>query len=160
MKKVLLWGGLFLMMAVIFAFSMQPGKKSTETSEGVTGQIIKIFPGSADTGEGLPEKVFKKINFYVRKSAHFICYLLLGILATAAMQTTHFSNRKKVIFALLICLLFATSDEFHQLFVPGRSGEVRDVCLDFAGSAVGTFLACSFLYLKKRRRLRSEKQKI
>ncbi len=43
----------------------------------------------------------------------------------------------KIFQALLICLLTAISDEIHQLFIVGRSGEVRDVLIDLAGSAVG-----------------------
>jgi VanZ family protein len=38
---------------------------------------------------------------------------------------------------LLICLLTSIFDEFHQLYVPGRSAEIRDVLIDLAGSAVG-----------------------
>ncbi len=150
MKKVLLWGCLFLMMGIIFLFSMQPGKKSTQTSEEVTEQIIKILPGTSDSEKGITEKIFKRINYYVRKSAHFICYMLLGILAMLAISTTKYSIAKKLVFALLICLFFAASDEIHQLFVPGRSGEIRDVCLDFAGSVVGTAITCGCLFLFKK----------
>lgn len=158
MKKIFVWGALILLMGTIFAFSMQPGKKSTQTSEEVTGQIIKILPGGSNMENELPEKIFKKINFYVRKSAHFVCYFLLGVFATLAMHYTKFPAWKKVLIALLICLLFAASDEFHQLFVPGRSGELRDVCLDFAGSAVGTALTCGFFYLSKKQKQKREIQ--
>jgi VanZ family protein len=36
--------------------------------------------------------------------------------------------------------LYAASDEFHQLFVPGRSGEVKDVLIDSAGAVTGALL--------------------
>ena len=40
--------------------------------------------------------------------------------------------------ALCWCLLYAATDEYHQTFVPGRSGRVSDVLVDLLGSAIGT----------------------
>lgn len=37
----------------------------------------------------------------------------------------------------MICILYAISDEVHQLFVPGRGGQVRDVIIDSAGAIAG-----------------------
>lgn len=42
--------------------------------------------------------------------------------------------------SILICMLYACSDEIHQLFVSGRSGKVLDVCIDTFGSLMGIFI--------------------
>ena len=47
------------------------------------------------------------------------------------------SGGKKIAIALVVCILFAISDEFHQLFVPGRGAQVKDVLIDTAGAIVG-----------------------
>ena len=57
-------------------------------------------------------------------------------------------NTKLVLLSLLICFLYACSDEIHQLFVPGRSGEARDVLIDTLGACLGV----SFYYLVFRKK--------
>jgi VanZ family protein len=46
-------------------------------------------------------------------------------------------NKKYILYSLLICLIYSISDEVHQIFVPGRSGEVFDVLIDTLGSFIG-----------------------
>jgi VanZ family protein len=43
-------------------------------------------------------------------------------------------------YSLLICYLYALSDEFHQLFVIGRSGEFKDVIIDTLGSILAIII--------------------
>ncbi len=54
--------------------------------------------------------------------------------------------------ALVLCLLYAASDEFHQLFVPGRSCQFRDVCIDTLGAAAGILLLAALKKLLQIRR--------
>lgn len=44
---------------------------------------------------------------------------------------------KKIGLGLMICMLYACSDEAHQLFVAGRSGQLKDVMIDISGSTLG-----------------------
>ena len=48
--------------------------------------------------------------------------------------------KKAIIIAFLGTFLYACSDEFHQLFIPGRSGEFRDVMLDSSASLIANYL--------------------
>ena len=41
---------------------------------------------------------------------------------------------------MLVCILYAVFDELHQIFVPGRGVELRDVLTDSAGAVTGVFL--------------------
>ena len=81
----------------------------------------------------------KSLDFYIRKNAHFIAYFILGILTLVALIQSE--TRKPANLALLIGILYAVSDEFHQLFVPGRAGQFRDVLVDGAGTVLGVLLA-------------------
>lgn len=133
MKKWINWIFVILWMLLIFYFSNQTGTTSTETSNFF---VLKI--------KLLLENIFPMISvdiltLMVRKIAHATIYLILGILIMNAIKD--FSNIK---LALLICLLYACSDEIHQLFVNGRSGELKDVVIDFIGSSVGVYLVNKF----------------
>ena len=50
---------------------------------------------------------------------------------------------------MFICFLYACTDEFHQLFIAGRSAEIKDVLIDSFGSLT-SILLCNFIYLKSK----------
>ena len=84
-----------------------------------------------------------------RKCGHFSEYTVLGMLltATARQRQNCISDSRQaitkevIILPALCALLYACSDEFHQRFVPGRSCELRDVCIDFCGGCLGILLS-------------------
>lgn len=114
-------------MGVIFYLSHQPANKSSETSLELVNIVLNIIPMTPDYEDVL--------HTMIRKSAHFIAYAILGMLVYFAYRGSY-----AVLFTLLICLLFAISDEIHQLFIPGRSGEVRDVLIDLSGAVFGVLI--------------------
>ena len=61
------------------------------------------------------------------------------------MNTYNLKLKTKLLSALTISLLYAISDEIHQLFVPGRAGQIRDVLIDFSGSLTGVIFALIFI---------------
>ena len=141
-------------MLVIFILSAQLSSESDSLSSGITRFILNIINSL------LPriEIEFSAFSHFVRKSAHFIAYLILGILTMLALDVDKNSKFSWFSKALLICILYAMSDEFHQLYVPGRSGEIKDVLLDSTGSLVGIlgyFLVRfqAIKYAEKKRRI-------
>ena len=132
--KVLL---VILWMGVIFCFSNQVSDDSTKLSDNfIKNTICKINNSNCDI---TIEKSFKP----VRKCAHFFVYFILGILVMNCFNI----DKKYIVYSLLICLLYSISDEVHQLFVHGRSGEVLDVLID----SVGSFMGIGCLYKFKSR---------
>ncbi len=81
-------------------------------------------------------------TFILRKMAHMTLY------ASLSFCIYHALKKENIFYSLSICFLYACSDEFHQLFIPGRSGEFRDVCIDFIGSCIGLIV---FYLIKKSR---------
>ena len=76
-------------------------------------------------------------DFVVFKSLHMIEYALLFFLVYRALSSlTFISERLLVFFALPIAILYSMSDEFHQLFIPTRSGLPRDVIIDLIGMLI------------------------
>ena len=130
---------LLLWMTVIFMFSSSGSVKSNDTSGKVISSAISV-KDKVTNNETKPEtkkKIVKKLNYSVRKSAHVFEYFVLGVLALNVFDA--FNVKRKVLFAKILCVLYAASDEFHQLFT-GRTASVTDVLLDSAASIVGIYL--------------------
>ncbi len=132
-RKVISWLLVVLWMALIFYLSHQPATESNSLSTGITERVVAII-----------ERVTSDIDFdvsnfnhIIRKNAHFFAYLILGILVINALKSNGLKGSKSILIALAICILYAISDEVHQLFIPGRAGQVRDVIIDSAGAIVG-----------------------
>lgn len=131
-------------MGLIFYLSHQPASVSSELSGSfvdVVVPIISLLPLAIDS---------EVIHFYLRKSAHFIAYFTLGFLVLHTIRLFNGMRVRSGVLALLIAVLYAISDEVHQLFIPGRSGEVGDVVIDSAGSFTGIciYVLLSLLYNK------------
>ncbi len=147
--RIALWIAVVLWMAVIFSFSAESGKASTETSDGVVDQVMEEMFGTSDKGI-IPDSVRTKITFFVRKTAHFTAFMLLGILTVSALRVDVKRFLPCGIVSFGICVLYAVSDEVHQLFVPGREGRLLDVGIDTAGALCGILLFCAVFAAVKR----------
>lgn len=122
-------------MALIFVFSHQPSDVSSGQSSMVIETIYSL------TSVEPPEVV-------IRKTAHAVVYLVLGILLIWLVREHGVSWKKSLYISISVAILYAISDELHQLYVPGRSGEVGDVLLDGAAAAIGvaSYLAMTKLF--------------
>ena len=124
-----------LWMCVIFYMSNQPAAISSAHSGGVINMISNI-PVIGDLMKYLTSIHIGE--FVVRKGAHMFSYFLLAVLLF--MSVYEKDIKKTIIIAFIGTFLYACSDEFHQLFIPGRSGEFRDVMIDSLGSTIGLIL--------------------
>lgn len=128
-------------MSVIFWFSAKPAQESAQMSHRVGGAVCKILvPGYEEKTPQEKAELAKRIDYPVRKFAHAAEYALLGLLFTGTFYGYGMEGRKLWLTASGFAVFYAVSDELHQLFVPGRSGQISDVILDSAGVAVGVAL--------------------
>lgn len=141
-KKYARWLLVFVWMGLIFYLSHQPSEQSSELSSGVTEVLLKMLAFILPAFEEIPI-----IHFLIRKAAHFFAYFMLGIFVFHALKKSVKSIWRRCGFTMLISLVYAISDEVHQLFIPGRSGEVGDVMIDSLGAAVG--LGVYLLFMRK-----------
>lgn len=146
LRKTLPWLLVIFWMTVIFYLSHQPGVESSGLSTGITEAIIRATKKIAPSIDFNLE-VF---NHVVRKNAHFFAYLVLGILVANGLRSSGVVGLRAVVIALGISVLYAISDEAHQLFVPGRAGQVKDVFIDSAGAVFGIGLYEIFKYIKSK----------
>lgn len=156
-RKCIITGIVLLWMVMIFWFSSQTAQDSSQMSGGVGTFILEtVFPGFQDLSE--TEKVLyaQRIEFPIRKAAHASEYALLCIWIALWFKTFGVLKKRKLVVAVLLTTCYAITDEIHQLFVPGRSGEVRDVCIDALGAMVGA-IAVSMIW-KKLQKLQEKKK--
>lgn len=117
---VILW------MIFIFVMSSFDASSSSNQSNFIVDIITSII-NIKDTW---------LLSFIIRKLAHFIEYFILGLLVINLIT----KYDKKIIMAILLCIIYATSDEIHQIFVPGRSCQITDIMIDSLGSIMGIYL--------------------
>ena len=127
-RLVLAWTLLILWMLFIFIMSSFNGIMSSNQSGSIAVLIYNLFDIS-DT---------EKVSFIVRKCAHVSEFFILGILVINLISK--YNVKYSYLISFIVCVLYASSDEFHQLFVPGRSGQVTDVFIDMIGVVLGLLL--------------------
>lgn len=134
MKKAIKIILVILWMTLIFCFSNQKADDSSKLSDGLIVKVASIF---VDKNLSTKDKeiILERYTTVVRKTAHFSIYLILGILVISLLL--EYNIKYIILVSLITCLLYSISDEVHQLFIEGRSGEVRDVLIDTTGSLVG-----------------------
>ncbi len=119
MRKFLkFWLPVIVWMAVIFTLSSIPDLKS-----------------------GLKE------DYILRKIAHALEFAILTYLLFRAIKLDEPRTKRAVIFALIIALFYAFSDESHQLFVKGRQCSIKDVGID----SIGILISAGLCYIKSRK---------
>jgi len=130
-KNRLIWIPVILWMMVIFYLSHQVASESNELSMGITKVLFEV------ASMIFPSLEIELFNHVIRKNAHFIAYFILGLLTINAIYWNKKFGHKAFIIALIISILYAVSDEIHQLFIPGRAGRLVDVLIDAFGAFCG-----------------------
>lgn len=123
-------------LIVIFMFSHSPSEESSKLSntfiEKTFIKVIKIFNKDVKS-----KNIIEYLKTPVRKLAHFTEYLILGVLMCITLNCY---GIKDSTFILLLCIIYACTDEVHQFFIPGRACRLFDVFIDSLGSFVGVFV--------------------
>ena len=149
LKKSTIAGVLALIwMCIIFSFSAQVKEESSEVSIAFSYRVVSSA-GSFLKLHWDDEKIRQvttAIEGYVRKAAHMTEYAILSVLLYLWLERWQFTELRKNILAVFMSMLYAASDEIHQLFVRGRTGSARDVIIDSIGAVLGVFV---FMGVKK-----------
>ena len=135
----------------MFYFSNQNGDRSNGISEDIVLHILNLLSISPDSSI----KVMDLANFVIRKLAHFSEYTVLGIGLCGLMRVL--VKRYWGIAAIVLGAVLASLDEFHQLFIPGRSAMVGDVVIDLCGVVVGSIIFTLIILLQEKKRWNSKK---
>ena len=141
-KRIIFGILIIINCGIIFYFSNQVADNSTKQSSRIVELISNIVPNIRNM-EKQKKAVLKEqiLTPIVRKSAHFLIYSMLGIWTINFINTFQkIKTSKKLIISILFCAFYATTDEIHQTYISGRSGELRDVFIDSLGALTGMIL--------------------
>lgn len=146
-----MWLGVCMALGVVTLLIWGNSMRTSTQSAQQSGSLLAFLTPWL-TALGIQPEGFHTI---LRKLAHFSEYGLLGVLWTMELWLgPHREKRRGAMERLSFCMLTAFLDETIQLFVPGRSGEIRDVWIDTAGAWTGivitTCLACIAMKFRNR----------
>lgn len=142
MCLVIIW------MVIIFNFSNmdtnESNTKSKDTIEKVVNTTIntsnKIGITKEEVNEDKIKEITEKLNKPLRKCMHASIYLVLALLLLNIFNITKKNITHKYLIIIIICFVYACTDEYHQTFVSGRTGQFIDVLIDTSGSIIGLLI--------------------
>ena len=137
-----------LWMAMIFWFSSRDADLSAMDSTRIGRLVARFLAGGFEGWEESAKEAFVlSIDHAVRKTAHFLEYLVLGFLLSGVFGEYRMRPGKWMQRAWIAGTLYACTDEVHQIFTAGRSCQLSDICLDSAGTLTGVLLFLLILWL-------------
>ena len=145
-RRLILPTLLILQMCFIFIMSSFGHNSSDAQSNLFVDFIAQNFP---HVRHGLENDLISlsTLIFLVRKTAHFTEYAILGSLFFFNLRNTPLGLIKHPLAtSILFSFLYACTDEIHQIFVPGRSAQFRDVLIDTLGASFGAII--TYLIIK------------
>ncbi len=128
------WWALAAMWAAVI-YSLSGPTYSAAASAGFIARIVCVL------SFGVLREHVSLINLLVRKAAHLTEYAILAVILYNAFKPTDrkaWSN-SSAFQALLTAAIYSLSDEFHQIFVPGRHASIFDCLIDTTGAFLGLF---------------------
>lgn len=159
MKTTIIRTILILMLGLtfiaIFNFSNQGGAESSGLSRKVARTIIDQLPQTKKLNEQDKNEAVEKSQTIIRKGAHLSIYALVGLIMMNLMCTYKINNKNKFLITILVGIIYASSDEIHQSFIPGRTAAFTDVCIDTCGAILGSLIAFGYInsYRKLKRKI-------
>ncbi|MBQ9568240.1 MAG: VanZ family protein [Lachnospiraceae bacterium] len=142
-----------LWMGVIYWLSDRPSVQSAIQSEGLSLKIVRFISGFIYISEEKQYDTAMLMEPYLRDAAHALEYAVLFVLIMIAVRGFTGDCRRAAMASLLICFLYACSDEVHQRYVPGRAFQLVDILLDTAGAAVpATVFMLTSRHIRRKKR--------
>ena len=154
-RRLILPALLFFQILFIFTMSSFGHTSSDAQSNLFVDFIAQNFP---HVRHGLENNLISlnTLIFLVRKTAHFAEYAILGSLFFLNLKNWQKSNGTLTM-SILFSYLYAITDELHQVFVPGRSAQFRDVLIDTLGASFGAIITYLIVKLFTKIKTRSDK---
>lgn len=150
--KYFTWLPAAIIIVLIFLFSHKPADNSNESSLTVANKVLTIYETITDHPYDKVKRLnlLENINHIVRKGAHFTEYALLAFALAFHFCVCKWSKFKIFSLSAVVASIYAMTDEYHQTFIEGRSGQIRDVMIDASGAVTGAlcFLLLTTLIMK------------
>ena len=133
-KKIIYFILTLIVLISIYYLSSMNNKETNSLSKGIVYKSIEIIENITHK-EYDKKSIVNKLNYPIRKCAHFTLFLLLGVCIYLLLNAFNINNR--FIISIVLCFVFACLDETHQIFTSGRTPLLLDIIIDSIGSIVG-----------------------
>lgn len=162
MKKLILWLCVVLWMIIIFLFSnmnsVSSNNKSKKVIDVVIDQSINVTNSIGVTknysSQSKKSELVQELNVLLRKCAHSTIYFVLATFLLLALRQSISKRIIIVISTFIISFAYACTDEFHQLYVSGRTGQFSDVIIDMIGVIIASIVFIIITENSKKRMLK------
>lgn len=149
---VLSWIPALIIMGIIFSFSAKEATASSHTSSQIVDAIVRIVEQLFHHSIAKGSDSYELLHTCIRKLGHLSEYMALGFCLMLPFSVIGLRSVRLVCACELTAALYACSDEFHQLFVKGRDGNLTDVAIDSTGALIGISISLLILVLVKKAR--------
>lgn len=126
------WLAAILWMFFIFYLSSQPAQVSNALSKKITISLVNITNRVQEINF-ISQKHVSEINNIIRQYAHALVYIVLAVLVINSLRDSGMKVTMRCLVTFLISVVFACSDEIHQMFVVGRGAQLQDLLMDCTG---------------------------
>ena len=149
-KNILIIVIIILWCGVIFYASSRTSSQSNGKSKKIVLYVVttsakitnKMHLTKIDlSNDKWANDMVKKLNKPFRKLCHASVYLILSSLIMFGLKTFNVDVKKAMLISIGICFLYSLTDEFHQLFVSGRTGQFSDCLIDTLGATIGAIIS-------------------
>lgn len=140
--RIIVWIPPILIALFIFGFSSQGGEESAGLSQKAAVIIINVADdiNIINVTDENRNQMIESIQYPIRKCAHMSEYMIFAVSVLLALYIWKARGRMLYLTTFSSAFIFACTDEFHQLFVPGRSGRMTNVLIDSVGALIGLLI--------------------
>ena len=141
-KIVISWLLVVLWMIGIFILSSMDSELSNTKSKDTINTVVEstVVVTNKDISKNSINSIVNVLNKPLRKCMHSFVFFVLVILLLNAFYSINIINYKGYLFSILISFIYACTDEFHQLYVVGRTGQLIDIGIDMIGVLFGVLV--------------------
>lgn len=146
-KKWIFLAAAAFWMVMIFSLSHQKAQQSNEISGGITYRAAEAAGKLLGWDDARMEHYGKIWEHPVRKMAHMTEYAVFAVILLGNFSQYGNTEKRRYLWAQLGAVGYAATDEFHQLFIQGRSGQISDVIIDATGACIGLLAVWGILHI-------------
>ncbi len=138
--RTLCWAPALAAILTIFILSSQNGVASGDTSKKLTMGLMHLVTEESAYDTASKHAAIEALDALIRMIAHMGEYAFLSLMIGFAVTVNGFGGKIRMFYMCFLGIAVAVADEFYQIFVPGRYGDLKDVVFDSVGVAAAAVL--------------------
>ena len=154
-RFIISWILIILWMFNIYYLSSMDSELSNTKSKDTINTVVEssVVVIYKDISKDNLNSIVNVLNKPLRKCMHSFVFFILVILFINAFNNSNIRNYKCYLFSVFLSFMYACFDEFHQLYVVGRTGQYMDIGIDMIGVLIGVLVFYIYGLLVNDRRL-------